>query len=89
MGAHGVGGGSRRASTLGSKLGSPATVFGLPVTGVLTMQGALAGTSTIIAGSPTTHEVRKNSSYLHSLQSCMGPTPMRLAKISAPMPPVP
>jgi hypothetical protein len=54
-----------------------------------TVQGEFAHTSTFIAGSPTVHESRKNSSYLQSGQPPIGPTPMRLARISAPMPPVP
>ena len=49
----------------------------------------LAGTSTTMAGSPSAQEVRKNSSYLQSVHSAIGPTPRRLARISAPMPPVP
>ncbi|HEV3365721.1 MAG TPA: hypothetical protein VG795_16575, partial [Acidimicrobiia bacterium] len=53
------------------------------------VHGALAGTSTTMAGSPTAQAVRKKSSYLHSVQPAIGPTPKRLARISAPMPPVP
>ncbi len=49
----------------------------------------LAGTSTTMAGSPTAGEVRKNSSYTQSRQSCMGPTPSRLAMTSEPTPPEP
>ena len=52
-------------------------------------RSASAGMSTIIAGSPTAHELRKKSSYLHSSQSHMGPTPRRLPITSLPMPPVP
>src|SRR5215831_829079 len=48
-----------------------------------------AGRSTNIAGSPTDHELRKNSSNLQSAQLPIGPTPIRLAYISAPIPPVP
>ena len=52
-------------------------------------QASVAGLSTTIAGSPTAHEVRKNSSYLHSAQLAVGPTRKRLARTSEPMPPLP
>ena len=39
----------------------------------------LAGRSTSIAGSPTDHALRKNSSNLQSAHSPIGPTPMRFA----------
>ena len=39
----------------------------------------LAGLSTSIAGSPTDHALRKNSSNLQSTQGPIGPTPMRFA----------
>src|ERR1044072_7923445 len=38
-----------------------------------------AGRSTSIAGSPTDHALRKNSSNLQSTHEPIGPTPMRLA----------
>src|SRR5215510_2009211 len=38
-----------------------------------------AGLSTNIAGSPTDHELRKNSSNFQSAQLPIGPTPIRLA----------
>jgi hypothetical protein len=56
---------------------------------IAAVQGAFAGTSTTMAGSPTVQESRKNSSYLQSGQPPIGPTPMRLARISAPMPAAP
>ncbi|MNN10528.1 hypothetical protein D3C81_1234520 [compost metagenome] len=49
----------------------------------------LAGTSTCMPTSPTVLAFRKNSSKAQSRQSCIGPTPRRLATISAPMPPLP
>jgi hypothetical protein len=58
----------------GTPLSNPAVVrHGSPGAFVL------AGTSTSIAGSPTVHDDRKNSSYLQSTQPPIGPTPMRLA----------
>ncbi len=53
------------------------------------VQASFAGVSTTIEGSPTTQEVRKNSSYLQVGQLPIGPTPRRLATISEAMPPEP
>src|SRR6266567_7989020 len=50
---------------------------------------APAGLSTSIAGSPTDHEERKNSSNLHSTHFASGPTPSRFASTSGPIAAIP